>query len=287
MYAAGRALAIRNQCDLILDVQRFGRERVYKRRYLLAGLPIQGEAQYSGRCTQILDAMDRKRHRAGLPAVGIWHNRLYEMRRADATTPDQRLFMPLQRCNTVLDGYWQSEDYFTDAAEVIRHELTPVGEPTAPLAKDEATLRRVDHAVAVGIRFYSEVVGVAGNTSRIIDLYRQAMRLLYETIPEVTFFVFTDSPDRLADPGCLGVPFLLAGGKASDEDAIGVMSLMRRCRSFLVGHSSFHWWAAWLGSDPRKQVFCLPELGGNRQLYHPRSWIRLAGGNERPVTHVS
>jgi hypothetical protein len=50
---------------------------------------------------------------------------------------------------------------------------------------------------------------------------------------------------------------------------------MQRCQWFFIGSGSFHWWAAWLGSHPMKQVFCLPELGGNPHLYFPRTWVRV------------
>ncbi len=186
---------------------------------------------------------------------------------------DERLFCPLHPCGAVLDGYWQSETYFVDAADLVRYELTPRADVPQSLCNDAAAIRGSDQAVAVGIRFYSEVAGWADNTLPILQLFRAALAVLSKRLPRSTFFVFTDSPWLLADRTCLGVPFHLAGGMACGVEAVAVLSLMRRCHSFLVGYSSFHWWAAWLGSDPMKQVFCLPELGGNPHLYFPRTWV--------------
>jgi hypothetical protein len=279
MYAAARALAVRNRCALVLDLQRFGRERVYQRRYLLDGLPIHGAAFCPGPWTLLCDAADRMAYRSRLPVIGRRPNRIYEATAANATSLDSRLFSELHRHGAVLDGYWQSEGYFADAADLVRHELTPTTAVPPSLARDEAAIREANQPVAVGIRFYCEVAGWNENASRVIGVFREALAAVSKRLPASTFFVFTDSPSLLADPACLGVPFRLAGGMACDDEAIGVLSLMRRCQSFLVGYSSFHWWAAWLGSHSTKQVFCLPELGGNPHLYFPRSWIRVLAGD--------
>ncbi len=279
MYAAARALAVRNYCALALDLQRFGRERVYKRRFLLDGLPIHGAALCPGPWTLLCDAADRIAYRSRLPVIGRRPNRIYEATEANASSLDSRLFSPLNRKGAILDGYWQSEGYFADAADLVRNELTPTIAVPPSLAREEAAIREASQPVAVGIRFYSEVAGWNENASRVIRVFREALAAVSKRLPGSTFFVFTDSPSLLADPACLGVPFRVAGGMARDDDAIGVLSLMRRCQSFLVGYSSFHWWAAWLGSHSTKQVFCLPKLGGNPHLYFPRSWIRVLAGD--------
>ena len=279
MYAAARALALRNHCESVLDLQRFGRERVYKRRYLLDGLPIDAAAICPGPWTLLCDAADRMAYRSRLPVISRRSNRIYEATAASATALDSRLFSTLDRHGAVLDGYWQSEGYFADAADLVRHELTPTTDVPPSLASDEAAIREASQPVAVGIRFYSEVAGWTENASRVIRVFREALADVSKRLPGSTFFVFTDSPSLVADPACLGVPFRVAGGMACDDAAIGVLSLMRRCRSFLVGYSSFHWWAAWLGSHPMKQVFCLPELGGNPNLYFPRTWVRVLASN--------
>jgi hypothetical protein len=275
MYAAARALAVRNHCDLVLDLQRFGRERVYKRRYLLNGLPIHAAALCPGPWTLLCDAADRMAYRLRLPVIGRRPKRIHEATAPNANSLESRLFGPLDRHGAVLDGYWQSEGYFADAADLVRHELTPPADVPPSLARDEAAIRDASQPVAVGIRFYSEVAGWTENASRVIRVFREALAAVSERLPGSTFFVFTDSPRLLADPACLRAAFRVAGGMACDDDAIGVLSLMRRCHSFLVGNSSFHWWAAWLGSHPLKQVFCLPELGDNPRLYFPPTWIRV------------
>jgi hypothetical protein len=49
------------------------------------------------------------------------------------------------------------------------------------------------------------------------------------------------------------VPFEIVE-RDSPEAALADLTLMRRCRHFVIANSSFSWWGAWLGSHPQKRV---------------------------------
>ena len=188
MYAAARALAVRNRCALALDLQRFGREIVYQHRFLPDGLPIHGAALCPGPWTLLCDAADRFAYRSRLPVIGRRPNRIYEATEANATSLVSRLFSELHRHGAVLDGYWQSEGYFSDAGDLVRHELTPTTAVPQWLAREEEAIREASQPVAVGIRFYSEVAGWNEIAVRVIGVFREALAAVSKRLTGSTFF---------------------------------------------------------------------------------------------------
>ena len=53
---------------------------------------------------------------------------------------------------------------------------------------------------------------------------------------------------------------------------------MRKCKYFIVGSTSFHWWSAWLCNDENKIIVCPKDkslnLSCNEDLW-PESWIKI------------
>ena len=54
--------------------------------------------------------------------------------------------------------------------------------------------------------------------------------------------------------------------------------LMRQCKYFIVGPTSFHWWAAWL-CDEKDKIIVRPKDNGLNQSsntdFWPKSWIKI------------
>ena len=54
--------------------------------------------------------------------------------------------------------------------------------------------------------------------------------------------------------------------------------LMRQCKYFIVGPTTFHWWAAWLCDSEKKIIICPkdPDLNLSSNLnFWPESWLKI------------
>jgi hypothetical protein len=64
----------------------------------------------------------------------------------------------------------------------------------------------------------------------------------------------------------------------SHDKIILDFSLMRKCKYFIVGSTSFHWWSSWLCNDESKIIVCPKDKELNlscNEDFWPKSWIRI------------
>lgn len=140
--------------------------------------------------------------------------------------------------NTVLSGYFQSERYFADCADLIRREFTFRGlhTITPPHGAVSVHVRRGDYSILTA---HHPMLG--------LDYYTRAMARWPSGTP---FLVFSDEPDW-CDHHMGGWPGVQVVEKRS---AAADMSLMSRCSGHIIANSSFSWWGAWLHDAPGKRV---------------------------------
>lgn len=283
MYAAARALALRLGATLELDGSRFARDRVYNRVYLLDRFPIRGNTVPDGFCERLGTLAERAARRLGGHVHPFGSLLLQEPSSGGRPVFDDRLLPPPHARQIVLDGYWQDERYFADHAAVIRAELRPPRPPTDAALPDLARIEQSVCPVAVGIRSYREVPGRALDRDRILAPFRAALAEVSLRLPAATYFVFTDAPELLSGADSLGVPFTIVQGSTRNEDAPLNMHLMSSCHSFLIGYSTFHWWSAWLGDAPDKQVFYIPGLSMVAPSHVPPTWTIVNASASRTI----
>ena len=180
-----------------------------------------------------------------------------------------------------LDGYWQSEQYFLDAAERIRADFTfpaPADDRNADLLKK---IRETPSAVSVHVRrgdYASDAKTNAYHGLMGVDHYRRACAVIREAVDSPEYFVFSDDPawcrGNLELEGATFVDWNT--GPTSWED----MRLMSTCRHHILANSSFSWWGAWLSKEegvtvaPRRW-FLTPD--NNTKDLLPSHWLSLGG----------
>ena len=273
MYAAGRALAARTNGRLVLDASEFRRDHVYKRVYLLDQFPAVGEPIGPGLRSSVLLSCERLIRR--LPPLRSMAGLIQEQTHDGLPVFNADLVERPSRRSVALRGYWQSERYFRDQADLVRRELTPPP-PRLPEAIDElAHIEAARNPVAVGIRFYHEVPGANTDTAAVIAAFRTHLTEHAARSPDAEYFLFTEEPRHFADPGCLGVPFTPITHRGRNEDAPVNLHLMTRCRAFFIGYSSYHWWGSWLCPDPRRAVHYVHFPGRPCQDYAAEDWTIL------------
>lgn len=154
-----------------------------------------------------------------------------------------------------IDGYWQSDRYFSDIRDVILKDFTFPASPD-PRNNELAVQMQACNSVSIHVR-RGDYLG--GFPVMDIDYYGPAMAYFRERYPDVHFYVFSNDLDW-----CRGH---LLGDDVSyvdwntGEDSLFDMWLMTQCRHNIIANSSFSWWGAWLNRHEGQEVIA------------PRTWF--------------
>lgn len=252
-YAAARRLALANNAELVIDdTTGFVRDRLYHRRYMLDqfSIPVR-KASPAARLQPF------ERYRRGLAKLinqsRPFHKRSYLEQEGIAF--DHRLLDFKVNGTVYLDGYWQSELYFNDVANVIRQDLRivpPSDETNRCLAEEIQS----SYSVAVHVRWF-ENPDESALHNVAVDYYRRAVAMLEERYSSPRYFVFSDDPDAARSK--LTLPesrTTFVSHNWRDENAYADLWLMSQCRHFITANSTFSWWGAWLGEREGAIVIC-------------------------------
>jgi hypothetical protein len=239
-YAAARNLAVLNEADLRMDTSAFGRRS--KRRFELDGFQV--TAARAGTLERLRLRLDLRRERGRAlhvkePYFHYWPG-LAQLR------------SPL----VVLDGYWQSEKYFSAIGSHIRSEIS-LRQSIDPGAQHLSTMMQATEAVAVHVRrgdYATDPVVKRIHPVLPIAYYQEALHYLLDHGVKPSLFIFSDDPAwcrahlRFPAYSCLYV---------ADHGVTSVaqeLELMRRCRHHIIANSSLSWWGAWLAEHPGQIV---------------------------------
>lgn len=179
-----------------------------------------------------------------------------------------------------LDGYWQSEKYFADIADIIRQEFT-VKTPQKGKDKDLAELMASCESVSLHIRrgdFVSDSHTNQVHGTCDLDYYRRCVENFTPTVKHPRFFIFSDEPEWARDNLRLPYPTTLVAHNGADKNYED-MRLMSQCKHHIIANSSFSWWGAWLNPIEDKLVFAPKRwfTRDNRNLHDliPNQWIKV------------
>lgn len=177
--------------------------------------------------------------------------------------------------NVYLNGYWQSEKYFSEIRDLliqrlsIKPEYLQNTEPYLSLIKKTTEtvalhIRRGDY---VSLSSAKEFHGVCG-----VEYYQKAATMFSE---KAQLLVFSDDLDwcranlRFKQP----TELINTGSTYSD------FYLMKNCQHQIIANSSFSWWAAWLNTNPSKKVIApkkwFADSNINTSDVYPVSWEKI------------
>lgn len=248
-YAAGTHVARMYGATLALDL---GEYRHPGRRYMLDAYAINAEicharaliSRHRGVAILYPDPVGRN------PWRWLRPRRVPLISEAGESVDARALAPPAQ---VYLHGYWQSEKYFADVAEILRRELRPVA---APDGANQAWLDAMasSRAVAVSVRrgdyLLPQVRAVHGVCT--LDYYRAAFAAIRARVDRPTFFVFSDDMAWCRE-NFKGDEFRFVDVNGIDA-AVADLHLISTCRHHVIANSSFSWWGAWLARHPDQQV---------------------------------
>jgi hypothetical protein len=182
-----------------------------------------------------------------------------------------------RRLPVLLDGYYQSERYFSDARTALCAHFVP---RSALSPRQQALALSVAQGVAVHVRrgdFAGHGAAAAVHGCCEPAYYAAAAQLVMAQTGLQRFFVFSD--DALWARSALRLPGevqVIDGHADAPEIDVHLMSFARH---HICANSSFSWWGAWLGSHPRQLVvaprrwFASPALDASDIV--PPHWARL------------
>jgi hypothetical protein len=276
-YAAARRLARARGAELRLDLSRLGGPGLRTpRRYELGALNVAAEVAGADDLAKIRrepkGLVERVRTRLSGDGSG-----LRVVREAHFHFDPAVLDLPDGVC---LAGYWQSERYFADVADLVRKEFTP----KAPLAGRNAELAgEIEgcEAVSVHVRrndYLADPAVLAVHGMCGPAYYERALAHVAERLADPVFFVFGDDAEwargNVRAPGRM-VIVDHNGAEHPAED----LRLMGLCRHHVIANSTFSWWGAWLNPRTEKVVVApqrwfATDQWDTRDLI-PAGWVRL------------
>lgn len=280
-YAAAKRLALFRKAELIIDNRTgFIRDYEYKREYQLDHFNISDRIATPKECMMPFERYRRyilKRISARKP----FDSRKYiEQENYDF---DKRLLEIKTNRTIYLDGYWQSELYFTDIEKTIRKELEFIP-PTDRINQDFAAQIKTTNAICLHIRWFDppetkKTTDISNNIDK--NYYNKAVELICAQTINPHFFVFSDYPEetkRFLSVDLNKTTFI--SHNKGDENAYADLWLMSLCKHFVIANSTFSWWGAWL-SNNRSKVVIAPackingiSAWGFKGLL-PETWIKL------------
>lgn len=152
-----------------------------------------------------------------------------------------------------LRGYWQHEDYFKPIREILLREFT-----LKPEFEHEAyrqLLSRINAQPSIGIhvRRGDQLMTNGYITSPETYYIHGVDHILLRIHTTPTAFIFSDDIDWAKQHVKLSIPtiFIDHTFSLSDEEAFIALS---RCSHQVISNSTFSWWAAWLNTNPDKQI---------------------------------
>ena len=271
-YALGRHLSVLNHTELKLDTFLLNTPHNWTHRtYELASFNIQATTATQQEINQLSGRWGAWLQRCG-KFFGLKSSSYFK-------EPHFHFYLPVLSLQdgVYLDGYWQSENYFSAIAGVIREDLTPI----VPLPNYLETLKNaIPQCASVSVHIRRGDYTTTSKANRYLkpcdaDYYHRAVEYLVKRIVNPVFFVFSDDIEWAKYNVQFDFPTQYVEGNSAPED----MLLMSSCRHHIIANSTFSWWGAWLNQQPDKIVIA-PQKWFSTERFDtsdllPESWIQL------------
>jgi hypothetical protein len=266
-YATGRALSLGTGMPLGLDLRHYGRAREHGYAlgpYDLAATVLEGSD---------LPPLPRKRPLAyalarltgRYPSVTREKTLGFDPQIAGLTSPAS------------LEGYFQSERYFSNHADTIRTELSPATAPDPENARWLAQIEAEPRAVSLHVRrgdYVRNLKFAAHHGTCTPEYYARALDHVAQKLgTDPVVYVFSDEPDWVAD----NMPLPGEARSVRHNDAarnFEDIRLMSACRHHIIANSSFSWWGAWMNPRADKVVAAPARWFADPANVNPDIWAQ-------------
>jgi len=253
IYAAGRALSIYHKAPFILDISWY---KTGPRPFLLDQFNIQG-------------VISTKDHSGAEDGIG-YNQKQWNFYKEFLEYDGYRF----------LSGWWQSEEFFKSAANIIKNDLTLKSKTIIEEAIDNLNIIKSNKKNIVSVHYRrGDYVPLAeqGLFYLLNDSYYDAAISRFNN--DTVFLFFSD------DIECCKQSFSSPLYRFCEvEDTLLSLAMMQNCDHHIISNSSFSWWAAWLGEKDGKRTISPKSshwFGPKNPQYEtdgiiPKRWIQLS-----------
>lgn len=274
-YACGRALAVRHNVPLYLDVSGFNNNGS-NRSFQLNHFRIRADIATTD---MIYKGIYWRRDSLGKMCRFINRMLPYHNQRniQEKSLLFDKNFVHFGK-NVYLMGYWASEKYFKPIEDKIREEIQLRKEP---FGINGELMRQINsvNSVSLHVRRGDYLLGKGAEFFGVLTLeyYLKAMEYLSKNISNLHYFVFSDDP-LWAQEHFKNVGKCTIVSNNSQDVAYFDLALMKCCKYHVVANSSFSWWGAWLCTFKDKIVIAPKmwhkSLVDTRDLI-PKEWMQI------------
>lgn len=181
--------------------------------------------------------------------------------------------------STLINGYFQSWRFFEDVKERILKDLIYLSDEDQNLVNQSwSQIQKSGIVIAVHVRRGDTIQNSHYHTLIPLSYYEKAMNYLKEIykdkVENFTFCVFSDDLEWYKKESLFSDCTFWSSGSAYID-----LILMSRCSAFILGNSTFSWWAAYL-SQSEHVLYPDKWFGpGNSHLdisnLHPPLWKKI------------
>tara|TARA_E500000331_G_scaffold320895_1_gene334790 strand:+ start:333 stop:1211 length:879 start_codon:yes stop_codon:yes gene_type:complete len=246
-YAAGRALAYRLDCKLIIDLDWYiGESREYG-QYVLSKFNIEENIRQKPKYfpSKLRSLMNKIRYSKYNLEPFVEKDVTYDKNFELINEP------------RYIDGYWQSEKYFAPIRSILLKEFT-LKEKMPDYC--QAILNEISNTESVCVHIRrgdyesdQEVASIHGLCS--LNYYYKCANEIAKTITSPSFFVFSDDPNWVKQNLNLNFNTIFVDINNHPHNPHYDLSLMMACKYFIIANSTYSWWGAWLSSYKLKKVY--------------------------------
>ena len=239
--------------DVYVDLS-YNRSRKKKERAAFAIEPNIGLFDFNYKVIDDETALEYLRDRENRTLIKRWEYRIFPQRckcyEEKATAVYDKNVFRLD--DVYLNGYWQSEKYFLDAADEVRKMYQF---PDLFSDYQKRMLGKIEETESVSLHIrrgdYLNFPEIYGTVT--LDYYKRAMAYLQERKENIHFYVFSN--DVLwAKRNFVGDDITVIEENNELITSNLDMHLMKSCKDNIIANSSFSWWAAWLNSHEKKTI---------------------------------
>ena len=276
-YAVGRAISFRNNVKLKLDLSWYTNDdsRIYKLKYFNI---IEDYAS-----KEEIDFIKPKRSQIAKWIIHQFKQRFFPYYLKPLVNEDGFSFNPKIlkiKDDSYLNGYWQSELYFSDCASIIRNDFT------LKLKLDKNNMKFLDeirssNSISLHIRrgdyyFNKKTRQVHGTLP--LNYYYSALNILSNLVHNPIIYVFSDDIQWAKHNLKLTLPSRFMDFNMANYDYID-LTLMSMCKYHIIANSSFSWWGAWLAQYKGKIVIApkrwFAKCEVDSSSLFPNDWILI------------
>lgn len=268
-YAMGRALAIKNNDILELDISDFGKLKCETlREYGLDVFNIKAKVASKNKIEKLKKTNIVKRilNRLGTYLGPFIAEKSYNF--------DERMLWLTG--DIYLYGFWQSWKYFVENSSTIRKEFTLRNDLSLSAKKILKNIVGTNCPVSLHVRtgdYFSNQEYKKMFCGCGVRYYQKAIDYLLKINSRSIFFVFSKDLDWVKNNLNLPTNSIFINGLDYED-----MFLMSCCKHNIIANSSFSWWGAWLNNHPNKIVIYPKKWFSNRKNIKdlvPFEWVGL------------